>query len=107
MLENWFKHHFKLQAGVTFQLLVVQVKCCLNENDLLSLSLLLFFKTEIDFSRKTVLETNGSSRPPVDQNTEQKKASGEFKSVTGGFLEEVVSLISLKNSDSCSPNDDR
>ena len=68
----------------------------------------IFFKTEIDFSRKTILETNGSSRPPVETNTEQKpKAAGEFKSVTGGFLEEVVGLISLKNSDSYSPNEDR
>ena len=63
--------------------------------------LLLFSKTEIDFSRKTVLETNVSSRPPPDKSIEQRKGSDQFKSVTGGFLEEVVSLISLKTSDSC------
>jgi len=60
-----------------------------------------FFPGEIDFSRKTVLETNVSSRPPPDKSIEQRKDSDQFKSVTGGFLEEVVSLISLKTSDSC------
>lgn len=56
---------------------------------------------EIDFSRKTVVETNGSGQPTgVKSSLLNRKESEEFKSVTGGFLEEVVSLISLKGTDS-------
>ena len=56
---------------------------------------------EIDFSRKTVVETNGSGQPTgVKSSLSNRKESEEFKSVTGGFLEEVVSLISLKGADS-------
>ncbi|XP_068673991.1 rho GTPase-activating protein 44-like isoform X2 [Montipora foliosa] len=62
-----------------------------------------FFPGEIDFTKKTVVETNGSvTRPPSDKCFEHKKQSNEFKSVTGGFLEEVVSLISFKNPDELS-----
>lgn len=60
-----------------------------------------FFPGEIDFSRKTVVETNGSGQPTgVKSSLSNRKESEEFKSVTGGFLEEVVSLISLKGTDS-------
>lgn len=49
------------------------------------------------------MDTNGFSRLPADKIID-KKGTGEFKSVTGGFLEEVCSLISLKNSDSHTVN---
>lgn len=69
---------------------------------------LFFPNKEIDFSRKTVLETNGSSQPPSDKSNQHKKSAGEFKSVTGGLLEEVVSLISSKStSDSFAPTTDK
>lgn len=62
-----------------------------------------FCQTEVDFSHKTAVDTNGFSRLPADKIID-KKGTGEFKSVTGGFLEEVCSLISLKNSDSHTVN---
>lgn len=67
-----------------------------------------FFPGEIDFTRKTVVETNGSvSRPSSDKIFDHRKHSSEFKSVTGGFLEEVVSLISFKGPEEMSPKTGR
>lgn len=67
-----------------------------------------FFPGEIDFTRKTVVETNGSvSRPLSDKIFDHRKHSSEFKSVTGGFLEEVVSLISFKGPEEMSPKTGR
>lgn len=52
-----------------------------------------FFPGEIDFSRKTASATNG-----VNQGFPEKckKGPGDYKSVTGDFLEEVVSLVNMK-----------
>lgn len=67
-----------------------------------------FFPGEIDFTRKTVVETNGSvSRSSSDKIFDHRKHSSEFKSVTGGFLEEVVSLISFKGPEEMSPKTGR
>ena len=51
------------------------------------------FPAEIDFSRKTASATNG-----VNQGFPEKckKGPGDYKSVTGDFLEEVVSLVNMK-----------
>ena len=60
----------------------------------------LFFQTEIDFTRKTASGTNGVNQAPqCDKSSQLKKGPGEYKSVTGDFLEEVVSLINLKSTD--------
>lgn len=64
----------------------------------------MFFQTEIDFSRKTASGTNGVNQAPqCDKNSQLKKGPGEYKSVTGDFLEEVVSLINLKSTDPDAP----
>lgn len=60
-----------------------------------------FFLVEIDFTRKTASGTNGVNQTMTDKSSQVKKASGEYKSVTGDFLEEVVSLINLKGTDGC------
>lgn len=60
-----------------------------------------FFPGEIDFTRKTASGTNGVNQTMTDKSSQVKKASGEYKSVTGDFLEEVVSLINLKGTDGC------
>ena len=66
-----------------------------------------FFPGEIDFTRKTVVETNGSVCRPSDKIFDHRKHSSEFKSVTGGFLEEVVSLISFKGPEEMSSKTER
>lgn len=58
------------------------------------------FPTEIDFSRKTPSETNGVNQVFSDKC---KKGQGEYKSVTGDFLEEVVSLVNMKCVDDSTP----
>lgn len=63
----------------------------------------LFFRTEIDFSRKTASGTNGVNQAECDKSSQLKKGPGEYKSVTGDFLEEVVSLINLKGTDDSTP----
>jgi len=63
--------------------------------------LVFFFLVEIDFTRKTASGTNGVNQTMTDKSSQVKKASGEYKSVTGDFLEEVVSLINLKGTDGC------
>ena len=45
------------------------------------------------------METNGSGQPAAVKSSHSKKDADEYKSVTGGFLEEVVSLIDLKGAD--------
>lgn len=63
-----------------------------------------FFQTEIDFSRKTASGTNGLNQlAQCDKSAQLKKSPGEYKSVTGDFLEEVVSLINLKGTDDSTP----
>ena len=60
------------------------------------------FLIEIDFTRKTASGTNGVNQAMPDKSPQLKKAPGEYKSVTGDFLEEVVSLINLKGTDGSS-----
>lgn len=60
---------------------------------------MLGFLSEIDFKRKTASGTNGVSQAITDKSPQLKKAPKEYKSVTGDFLEEVVSLINLKGTD--------
>ncbi|XP_078348130.1 rho GTPase-activating protein 44-like isoform X2 [Oculina patagonica] len=63
-----------------------------------------FFPGEIDFTRKTASGTNGVNQlAQCDKSAQLKKGPGEYKSVTGDFLEEVVSLINLKGTDDSIP----
>lgn len=66
-----------------------------------------FFLLEIDFTRKTASGTNGVNQAMTDKCSQIKKAPGEYKSVTGDFLEEVVNLINLKATDGSSQPADK
>lgn len=68
---------------------------------------LFVFQAEIDFTRKTASGTNGVNQAMTDKSSQLKKGPGEYKSVTGDFLEEVVSLINLKGTDGSPPPADK